>query len=60
MTSISQSLRPLPGGESGQGWSMSPTSSGCPPRVLRQVSDLVLIDPIPEDVFEEDQWKEYW
>ncbi|XP_030225982.1 uncharacterized protein si:dkey-122a22.2 [Gadus morhua] len=24
------------------------------------VSDLVLIDPIPEDVFEEDQWKEYW
>lgn len=25
-----------------------------------QVSDLVLIDPIPEDVFEEDQWKEYW
>ncbi|KAM9852644.1 uncharacterized protein ACBR49_005705 [Aulostomus maculatus] len=25
-----------------------------------QVTDLVLIDPIPEDVFEEDQWKEYW
>lgn len=25
-----------------------------------QVSDLVLIDPIPEDVFEEDQWQEYW
>ncbi|XP_043973110.1 uncharacterized protein si:dkey-122a22.2 isoform X2 [Gambusia affinis] len=25
-----------------------------------QVSDLVLIDPIPEDVFEEDQWREYW
>ncbi|XP_047454274.1 uncharacterized protein si:dkey-122a22.2 [Mugil cephalus] len=25
-----------------------------------QVSNLVLIDPIPEDVFEEDQWKEYW
>ncbi|XP_070822095.1 uncharacterized protein [Chaetodon trifascialis] len=25
-----------------------------------QVSDLVLIDPIPEDIFEEDQWKEYW
>ncbi|XP_068180781.1 uncharacterized protein si:dkey-122a22.2 isoform X1 [Antennarius striatus] len=25
-----------------------------------QVSDLVLIDPIPEDVFEEDQWKDYW
>ncbi|XP_008277405.1 uncharacterized protein LOC103355395 [Stegastes partitus] len=25
-----------------------------------QVSDLVLIDPIPEGVFEEDQWKEYW
>ncbi|XP_071325701.1 uncharacterized protein [Trachinotus anak] len=25
-----------------------------------QVSDLVLIDPIPEDVFEEDQWNEYW
>ncbi|XP_039661867.1 uncharacterized protein si:dkey-122a22.2 isoform X1 [Perca fluviatilis] len=25
-----------------------------------QVSDLVLIDPIPEDVFEDDQWKEYW
>ncbi|KAI3361455.1 hypothetical protein L3Q82_013618 [Scortum barcoo] len=24
-----------------------------------QVSDLVLIDPIPEDIFEEDQWKEY-
>lgn len=32
----------------------------CPLIVLRQVSDLVLIDPIPEDVFEEDQWKEYW
>lgn len=30
------------------------------PFVLRQVSDLVLIDPIPEDIFEEDQWKEYW
>ncbi|XP_031596170.1 uncharacterized protein si:dkey-122a22.2 [Oreochromis aureus] len=25
-----------------------------------QVSDLVLIDPIPEDIFEEDKWKEYW
>ncbi|CAF98061.1 unnamed protein product [Tetraodon nigroviridis] len=25
-----------------------------------QVSDLVLIDPIPEDVFEEERWKEYW
>lgn len=25
-----------------------------------QVSDLVLIDPIPEDLFEEDQWKDYW
>lgn len=25
-----------------------------------QVSDLVLIDPIPEDIFEENQWKEYW
>lgn len=25
-----------------------------------QVSDLVLIDPIPEDIFEEDLWKEYW
>ncbi|XP_034029706.1 uncharacterized protein si:dkey-122a22.2 [Thalassophryne amazonica] len=25
-----------------------------------QVSDLVLIDPIPEDVFEEGQWMEYW
>ncbi|XP_030249358.1 uncharacterized protein LOC115567177 [Sparus aurata] len=25
-----------------------------------QVSDLVLIDPIPEDLFEEDQWKKYW
>ncbi|TWW79653.1 hypothetical protein D4764_10G0006830 [Takifugu flavidus] len=25
-----------------------------------QVSDLVLIDPIPEDIFEEEQWKEYW
>ncbi|XP_075897052.1 uncharacterized protein LOC142898152 [Nelusetta ayraudi] len=25
-----------------------------------QVSDLVLIDPIPEAAFEEDQWKEYW
>uniref|UniRef100_A0A8C9VN02 Si:dkey-122a22.2 n=1 Tax=Scleropages formosus TaxID=113540 RepID=A0A8C9VN02_SCLFO len=24
------------------------------------VSDLVLIDPIPEDVFEEDQWRQYW
>lgn len=32
----------------------------CPLCVLRQVSDLVLIDPIPEDAFEEDQWKEYW
>lgn len=34
--------------------------SVCPLFVLRQVSDLVLIDPIPEDAFEEDQWKEYW
>lgn len=34
--------------------------SVCPLFVLRQVSDLVLIDPIPEDVFEEDLWKEYW
>ncbi|XP_054639249.1 uncharacterized protein si:dkey-122a22.2 [Dunckerocampus dactyliophorus] len=25
-----------------------------------QVTDLVLIDPIPEDLFEEEQWKEYW
>uniref|UniRef100_UPI0037E9992F uncharacterized protein n=1 Tax=Semicossyphus pulcher TaxID=241346 RepID=UPI0037E9992F len=25
-----------------------------------QVSDLVLIDPIPEDVFKEDQWTDYW
>ncbi|KAM4633195.1 uncharacterized protein ACJ7VT_016426 [Polymixia lowei] len=25
-----------------------------------QVSDLVLIDPLPEDIFEEDQWTEYW
>uniref|UniRef100_A0A673Z6Y6 Si:dkey-122a22.2 n=1 Tax=Salmo trutta TaxID=8032 RepID=A0A673Z6Y6_SALTR len=25
-----------------------------------QVSDLVLIDPIPEDIFEEDQWQKYW
>ncbi|XP_019711784.1 uncharacterized protein LOC109507070 [Hippocampus comes] len=25
-----------------------------------QVTDLVLIDPIPEDIFEEEQWKEYW
>eukprot|EP00064_Thunnus_orientalis_P001415 superscaffoldBa00000096_g1418 len=33
-------------------WGMSTTG--------RQVSDLVLIDPIPEDIFEEDQWKEYW
>lgn len=24
------------------------------------VSDLVLIDPIPEDVFEEEQWTQYW
>ncbi|XP_026150106.1 uncharacterized protein LOC113122770 [Mastacembelus armatus] len=24
------------------------------------VSDLVLIDPIPEDIFEEDQWKQHW
>lgn len=24
------------------------------------VSDLVLIDPIPEEVFEEEQWMEYW
>ncbi len=45
---------------------MSLTSSECvcvcvfPPFVLRHVSDLVLIDPIPEDLFEEDQWKEYW
>lgn len=34
--------------------------SVCPLCVLRQVSDLVLIDPIPEDIFEENQWKEYW
>lgn len=32
----------------------------CPLVVLRQVSDLVLIDPIPEDIFEEDKWKEHW
>ncbi|XP_012678582.1 uncharacterized protein si:dkey-122a22.2 [Clupea harengus] len=25
-----------------------------------QVSDLVLIDPIPENVFEEEQWQQYW
>ncbi|XP_057690197.1 uncharacterized protein si:dkey-122a22.2 [Corythoichthys intestinalis] len=25
-----------------------------------QVTDLVLIDPIPEDIFKEEQWKEYW
>ncbi|XP_061919676.1 uncharacterized protein si:dkey-122a22.2 [Entelurus aequoreus] len=25
-----------------------------------QVTDLVLIDPIPEEIFEEEQWKEYW
>ncbi|XP_059424394.1 uncharacterized protein si:dkey-122a22.2 isoform X1 [Carassius carassius] len=25
-----------------------------------QVSDLVLIDPIPEDVFEEQKWQQYW
>ncbi|XP_036395278.1 uncharacterized protein si:dkey-122a22.2 isoform X2 [Megalops cyprinoides] len=25
-----------------------------------EVSDLVLIDPIPEDVFEDDQWRQYW
>nr|XP_020467265.1 uncharacterized protein LOC109966637 [Monopterus albus] len=25
-----------------------------------QVSDLVLIDPIPEDIFEEEQWNEHW
>ncbi|XP_057195869.1 uncharacterized protein si:dkey-122a22.2 [Triplophysa rosa] len=25
-----------------------------------QVSDLVLIDPIPEDVFEEEKWQRYW
>ncbi|KAJ8353794.1 hypothetical protein SKAU_G00213610 [Synaphobranchus kaupii] len=25
-----------------------------------EVSDLVLIDPIPEDLFEEDQWRQYW
>ncbi|KAJ8291067.1 hypothetical protein GJAV_G00021000 [Gymnothorax javanicus] len=25
-----------------------------------EVSDLVLIDPIPEDLFEEDQWHRYW
>ncbi|XP_061676560.1 uncharacterized protein si:dkey-122a22.2 [Syngnathoides biaculeatus] len=24
------------------------------------VTDLVLIDPIPDDIFEEEQWKEYW
>lgn len=32
----------------------------CSVFALRQVSDLVLVDPIPEDVFEDDQWKEYW
>ncbi|KAI1894121.1 hypothetical protein AGOR_G00112560 [Albula goreensis] len=25
-----------------------------------EVSDLVLIDPIPDDLFEEDQWRQYW
>ncbi|XP_066501421.1 uncharacterized protein si:dkey-122a22.2 [Hoplias malabaricus] len=25
-----------------------------------QVSDLVLINPIPEDVFEEEKWQQYW
>lgn len=43
-------------------WTKTVTSSDCtcPLCVLRQVSDLVLIDPIPEDVFEEEQWKDYW
>lgn len=39
---------------------LTSSDCACPLRVLRQVSDLVLIDPIPEDVFEEEQWKEYW
>lgn len=39
---------------------LHPTVCVCPLVVLRQVSDLVLIDPIPEDIFEEDKWKEYW
>ncbi|KAG9338241.1 hypothetical protein JZ751_026046 [Albula glossodonta] len=25
-----------------------------------EVSDLVLINPIPDDLFEEDQWRQYW
>ncbi|XP_026865275.2 uncharacterized protein si:dkey-122a22.2 isoform X2 [Electrophorus electricus] len=25
-----------------------------------QVSDLVLIDPIPEDIFEDESWQQYW
>ncbi|XP_023835835.1 uncharacterized protein si:dkey-122a22.2 isoform X2 [Salvelinus sp. IW2-2015] len=33
-------------------WGMSTTG--------QQVSDLVLIDPIPEDIFEVDQWQKYW
>lgn len=51
-------------GQEGEVESTSLTSSQCvcvcPLFVLRQVSDLVLIEPIPEDIFEEDQWKEYW
>lgn len=39
---------------------LTPSDCTCPLCVLRQVSDLVLIDPIPEDVFEEEQWKDYW
>lgn len=28
--------------------------------LFREVSDLVLIDPIPEDVFEEEKWQQFW
>lgn len=61
VTSISWPLRPFARRVKWTGvGDGSPTSSGCPPCALRQVSDLVLIDPIPEAAFEEDQWKEYW
>lgn len=40
--------------------SLVSSDRACPLCVLRHVSDLVLIDPIPEDIFEEELWTEYW
>lgn len=57
------SIRLVTAWAGGGGWTKTvnePRFTARPLCVLRQVSDLVLIDPIPEDIFEEELWKEYW